>query len=361
MNLEKQAYLNEQQYLTALRTLVNSMHKDDRTGTGTQAIFGRIESEYTLGDRANKLIPLLSTKKVFYHAIIHELIWMLSGSSRLKYLKDNKVNIWDEWVLPGTEVFGGHLSISQRLALAKKRGLDIEGRTNDCVSTVVWLNDNNIPQAELLDGDLGPVYGKQWRFWEDVRIVPKDHCELELLDRGFKLVDSSPTNNILRREVDQIAEIEKALKNNPNSRRIILSGWNVARIDEMALPPCHTLAQWGVEIIEGRRTLSCKLYQRSADWLLGVPFNITFYSIMTHLLADIFYMEPGSLFHTVGDAHIYKNHAAAIEEQLSRTVIEDNVPLISFPKYESILDVTAEEVVLSGYKHHSAISAPVAV
>ena len=229
--------------------------RQDRTGTGTYSVFNANNIVHELIDpvTGKYWIPLLSSKYVHLPAIIHELIWMLSGSDRLEYLKENGVRIWDEWVLPGTEV----------------------------------KNE----KGELIGGSLGPVYGKQWRFFGEEKI-------------------------------DQVIEMENTLHNNPFSRRNIITAWNVSHIKQMALPPCHTLSQWYVREEEGQRYLDCRLYARSQDLFLGTPFNIAFYSIWTIVLAILHDMKPGRYIHVFGDAHIYANHIDQVKEYLS-----DNRPV----------------------------------
>lgn len=224
--------------------------RQDRTGTGTYSVFNanNIVHELVDPETGKYWIPLLSSKYVHLPAIIHELIWMLSGSDRLEYLKENNVRIWDEWVLPGTEV----------------------------------KNE----KGDLIGGSLGPVYGKQWRFWGE-------------------------------EQIDQVAKMENTLRNNPFSRRNIITAWNVSHIEQMALPPCHTLSQWYVREENGERYLDCKLYARSQDLFLGTPFNMAFYSIWTIALAILHGMKPGRYIHVFGDAHIYANHIDQVKEYLN--------------------------------------------
>lgn len=222
-----------QQYLDLLRhVLTHGTVKQDRTGTGTKSVFG-----YQMRFNLQEGFPLLTTKKLHTRSIIYELLWFLRGDTNVKYLHDNKVSIWDEWADP--------------------------------------------------QGDLGPIYGHQWRSWD---------C-----------ADG--------RHVDQIAKLIDDIQTNPDSRRLIVSSWNVGEIDQMALPPCHTLFQFYV----ADHRLSCQLYQRSADLFLGVPFNIASYALFTHMVAQVTGLQVGDFVHTFGDAHIYLNHIAQCELQLSRT------------------------------------------
>ena len=262
------------QYLDLLRHIrENGVYKSDRTGVGTQSVFG-YQMRFNLEDG----FPLLTTKKVHLRSIIHELLWFIAGDTNIKYLHDNKVSIWDEWA------------------------------------------DEN--------GDLGPVYGHQWRSWP----TP---------DGGH---------------IDQLKNVVESLKHNPDSRRHIISAWNVAEVDRMALPPCHTLFQFYVA--EGR--LSCQLYQRSADTFLGVPFNIASYALLTMMMAQVCGYKPGDFVHTFGDVHIYRNHFDQVAEQLGRT--PRPLPTMKInPDVKDIFDFKYEDFTLEGYDPWPAIKAPVAV
>jgi thymidylate synthase len=261
-------------YLDLMRhVLEHGTQKDDRTGTGTLSVFGW-QMRYNLAEG----FPLVTTKKCHLRSILHELLWFLQGDTNIKYLKENGVSIWDEWA------------------------------------------DEN--------GNLGPVYGHQWRNW------PKP-------DGGT---------------IDQISEVVKTLKTNPDSRRIIVSAWNVADLDKMALAPCHAFFQFYVA--DGK--LSCQLYQRSADIFLGVPFNIASYALLTLMMAQVTGLEPGDFVHTLGDAHLYLNHLDQTREQLSR----EPRPLPTMTLNPDVKDIFAfrfEDFTLSGYDPHPAIKAPVAV
>ena len=263
------------QYLDLLQDVMdNGEFKGDRTGTGTLSVFGR-QIRFDLSEG----FPLVTTKKTHLKSIIHELIWLLSGDTNIKYMKDNKVRIWDEWA------------------------------------------DEN--------GDLGPVYGKQWRSW------------------------STKGNNV---PVDQILEAIKTIRQNPDCRRIIVSAWNVADIDDMALPPCHLLFQFYVS--NGK--LSCQLYQRSADLFLGVPFNIASYALLTMMMAQVTGLEPGDFIHTFGDAHIYSNHMDQIKLQLSRE--PRKLPTMKInPLETNLFDFKYEDFTLEGYDPHPLIKGKVSV
>ena len=263
-----------QPYLELLQHILDHGDvKSDRTGTGTKSIFGW-QSRYDL----RQGFPLVTTKKLHLKSIIHELIWFIQGDTNIKYLQENGVRIWDEWA------------------------------------------DEN--------GDLGPVYGKQWRRWETAD----------------------------GREIDQIADVLAMLKTNPDSRRLLVSAWNPADVGKMALPPCHSLFQF---YVAGGR-LSCQLYQRSADVFLGVPFNIASYALLTHMVAHVSGLEVGDFVHTMGDAHLYLNHLDAAEEQLKRAPKPlPQLELINPP--DTLEDFTFDHINITGYDPHPHIAAAVSV
>ncbi|MEM9857626.1 MAG: thymidylate synthase [Bacteroidota bacterium] len=262
------------QYLDLMQDILdNGVKKEDRTGTGTLSVFGR-QMRFDL----QKNFPLLTTKKLHIRSIIHELLWFLSGDTNIKYLKENGVSIWDE-----------------------------------------WADDN---------GDLGPVYGHQWRSW--------------------------PTPN--GGKVDQIGQVIHQIRSNPNSRRHIVSAWNPAEVDKMALPPCHALFQFYVA--DGR--LSCQLYQRSADYFLGVPFNVASYSLLVHMFAQQCNLEPGEFIWTGGDTHLYTNHIDQAKLQLSRAPLAGPKLLIN-RKPASIFDYKYDDFEIVDYQAHPGIKAPIAV
>lgn len=263
-----------QQYHELMRhVLANGVKKEDRTGTGTTSVFG-YQMRYNLADG----FPLLTTKKLHTKSIIHELLWFLKGDTNIKYLKDNGVRIWDEWA-------------------------DAEG-------------------------NLGPVYGYQWRSW--------------------------PTPD--GKHIDQITQVIDMIKNNPDSRRLIVSAWNVADINNMKLPPCHAFFQFYV----ANGKLSCQLYQRSADIFLGVPFNIASYAILTMMVAQVCNLQLGDFVHTLGDAHIYSNHIEQANLQLTREF--RSLPTLKInPNVKSIFDFTITDFELENYDPHPHIKAEVAV
>ena len=253
--------------------LKEGVHKSDRTGTGTISTFG-----YQMRFDLSKGFPLVTTKKIHWHSVVYELLWFLKGDTNIAYLKENKVSIWDEWA------------------------------------------DKN--------GDLGPVYGKQWRSWET-------------RDGGV---------------IDQITWLINEIKRNPDSRRLIVSAWNVGDIPKMALAPCHCLFQFYVN--DGK--LSCQLYQRSADSFLGVPFNIASYALLTHLIAQACDLQVGEFIHSFGDLHIYTNHLEQVELQLSRT--PRALPTIELnPEIKNIFDFSFEDITLNNYEPYAGIKAKVAI
>ncbi|MFZ1528042.1 MAG: thymidylate synthase [Ferruginibacter sp.] len=273
-----------QQYLNLLQHIIDTgVDKADRTGTGTRSVFG-----YQMRFNLQEGFPMVTTKKTHLKSIIYELLWFLQGDTNIKYLKDHNVSIWDEW-------------------------------------------------ADA-DGNLGPVYGKQWRSWQGAGGV----------------------------ETDQVKEVIQQLKTNPDSRRMIISAWNVADLPKMKLMPCHCLFQFYTtppppsEGAGGRLKLSCQLYQRSADVFLGVPFNIASYALLTMMMAQVCDMEPGDFVHSFGDAHLYSNHFEQAQLQLSRTPFP--LPQMKInPAVKDIFDFKFEDFELVNYQSHPGIKAPVAV
>lgn len=268
-----------QQYLQLLQKILEAgADKNDRTGTGTRSLFG-----YQMRFNLEEGFPLLTTKKLHVKSIIYELLWFLKGDTNVRYLQEHGVRIWDEWA------------------------------------------DE--------DGNLGPVYGKQWRSWDGAN----------------------------GKTIDQVAELIDQLKTNPDSRRLIVSAWNVADLPEMKLMPCHCLFQfYTTPTAEGKRKLSCQLYQRSADVFLGVPFNIASYALLTMMIAQVCGMEFGDFVHSFGDVHLYKNHFEQAELQLSRSPLP--LPKMKLnPAINNIFDFSFEDFELQSYQSYPAIKAPVAV
>ncbi len=294
------------QYLDLLQKITTEgVVKGDRTGTGTKSIFGH-QMRFNLAEG----FPLLTTKKVFLKGIIYELLCFLNGDTNIKYLVERGVHIWDNDAL------------RHYRELCAKRGVTPLEKNEFLEAT---LNGEDSGVEGYAYGDLNHVYGHQWRSWG------KD-------DGGV---------------IDQIEEVVRTIKESPNSRRMIVSAWNVAEIEDMALPPCHVLFQFYVA--EGR--LSCMLYQRSADTFLGVPFNIASYALLTQMIAQVCGLEPGEFIHTLGDTHLYLNHFEQVEEQLSREPRE--LPRMKInPDVKSIFDFEYEDFKLEGYDPYPTISAP---
>jgi len=303
------------QYLDLLRDIKdNGAVKTDRTGTGAKSVFGR-QMRFDLAQG----FPAVTTKKLYLRGIIHELLWFLRGETNIKYLVDNDVHIWDEWPYR---------------AYLRKQGLPVPASSSDEWKAGVTEFIARVKADAAFaaaHGDLGPVYGSQWRRWP----TP---------DGGH---------------IDQIAQAVATIKTNPDSRRIIVSAWNVAEIEAMAkagLPPCHTLSQFYVA--DGK--LSCQLYQRSADTFLGVPFNIASYALLTMMMAQVTGLKLGDFVHTLGDTHLYLNHLEQVDEQLSRA--PRPLPTMRLnPAVKSIFDFKYEDFTLEGYDPYPAIKAPIAV
>lgn len=278
------------------RILSEGEVRTDRTGTGTRSIFGH-QSVYDLSQG----FPAVTTKRLFWRGVVEELLWILSGDTNAHTLAAKGVHIWDAWAREG--------------------------------------------------GELGPVYGKQWRSWQ----VPEMYVLVGGMHTGRPIYEP--------KTIDQIAWVINEIRTNPDSRRLIVSAWNVADLDKMALPPCHLLFQFYVrrgDYITGGARLDCQLYQRSGDAFLGVPFNIASYALLTHMIARVTGLKPGRFIHTLGDAHIYLNHLDQVREQLSREPF-DAPELELAGSLESVDGWTADQIKLVGYKHHAAIKGEVAV
>lgn len=289
--------MSEQNYLSLLKQILEEGEKkDDRTGTGTSSIFGA-QMRFDLA----KGFPLLTTKKVHFKSIIIELLWFLRGDTHVKYLQENGVSIWDE-----------------------------------------WATKEQCAHFNRLEGDLGPVYGHQWRNFGATRKQSQQ--------------DNQPVNGYHTDGFDQISWLIHEIKTNPNSRRLIVTGWNPHEANQVALPPCHTLFQFFVS--QGK--LSCQLYQRSADFFLGVPFNIASYALLTHMMAQVCNLQVGDFVWTGGDCHLYDNHRQQANLQLSRTPYD--LPKLRLnTAVEDLFTFDLSDIRIENYQHHAGIKAPVAV
>lgn len=410
--------------------------KGDRTGTGTLSTFGgELRFDLTQG------FPLVTTKRTHLKSIIHELLWFLKGETNIRYLKENGVNIWDSWIKPETAEYRDLTDEEIGKALCKKLGgthlsgiawldggldnppnpdnLEVVHDVINGEALVFWVKKEvyepfftpttrfpdvirhiasayGISCTKLIAGELGPVYGSQWRKWDDTRIVEEKEVQ-GYVDRGY--VNCGELNHggdwVVRREIDQIANLIEQLKTNPDSRRLIVTAWNPSYVDEQALPPCHSFFQFYTEELtfeeraalgkrEGflvgedpqggftnaglvldqigvpRRRLSCKLTQRSADVFLGVPFNIASYALLTMMVAQVTDMVVGEFIWSGGDVHLYSTHKEQVDLQLSRTPLE--LPKMKLnSEIKDIFDFTYSDFTLEGYEPCPPISAPVAV
>ncbi|MEK4024789.1 thymidylate synthase [Sporosarcina sp. FSL W7-1283] len=311
------------QYLNLCQHILETgTKKGDRTGTGTYSVFG-----YQMRFDLAKGFPLLTTKRTAFRLIVSELLWFLKGDTNIRTLIQDRNGIWDEWAFeryvesdaytgPDMTDFGHRVVEDEQFAKTYKAEL--------AAFKEKILTDEDFARKY---GDLGPVYGKQWRAWDT--------------DHGV---------------IDQLAQVIESIKTNPDSRRHIVTAWNPAEVDEMALPPCHLLFQFYVA--DGK--LSCQLYQRSADVFLGVPFNIASYALLIHLIAHECGLEVGEFVHTLGDAHIYQNHLTQVQEQLSREPRDLPKLNINYAG-RSIFDLNVEDITIEGYDPHPKITAPIAV
>ena len=308
----------DKEYLNLCKTILeDGVTKDDRTGVGTKSIFG-----YQMKFDLTKGFPLLTTKKINFNLVWSELLWFIKGDTNIKFLLQNKNNIWNEWAFkkwiesdeytgPDMTDFGHRVLEDSEFAEEYKKQMNIFKEN--------ILNDDNFSKKF---GDLGNVYGKQWRNFNGI---------------------------------DQLKNVIEQIKLNPSSRRLIVSAWNPSEVDTMALPPCHTMFQFYVS--DGK--LSCQLYQRSADVFLGVPFNIASYSLLTILIAKECGLEVGEFVHTLGDAHIYINHFEQVKEQMSRDAFK--LPSLRINEFDSIFNLEISDVELIDYQSHPFIKAPIAV
>lgn len=363
-------YLDGLQYI-----LDNGTYKTDRTGTGTISTFG---SQLRF-DLSNNQLPLVTTKELHLKSIIHELIWMISGDTNVRYLIANGVRIWNEWVKSTTAEYEKLDAASIKDAISKFpkyrilellaiKDLDPIDAKMD-MDEYLYIGLYNREPVRLIAGELGPVYGKNWRDIDDIREVVSHNDRLEL-PRGFSKADcttyidkdTGEEKVFCKRKIDQFEDLLDGLLHNPFSRRHILNAWHVPYLDEMALPPCHAFVQFYVNEnkLTGRKEISCQLYQRSADEFLGKPFNIAFYSIMTHAIANQLDMDAKEFIWTGGDCHIYSNHIEQVKLQLSRT--PKGMARIDFKeKGKSILEMTYDDIEITNYNPDPKIPAKVAV
>lgn len=403
------------QYLDLMHNVfLNGAVKEDRTGTGTKSLFGQ-QMRFDLSDGK---FPLVTTKKCHLKSIIHELLWFLQGDTNVRYLKENGVSIWDDWVLEGTGEYRD-LTIKERSELVSKQGEEALEKWVDHIRELrgdflegmaeltaeftekhhLFLDELEIPRRVLVAGELGPVYGSQWRKWEDVRIVSVAEVE-KYDDLGYEFVDTLGNTLmtgkvVVSRKIDQIANLIEQLKTNPDSRRLMVSAWNPAVVDEQALPPCHSLFQFytkeltfeerkAMALVKGfdigedpqggfvnanrildelnvpRRNLSCQLYQRSADIFLGVPFNIASYALLTMMVAQVTNMVPGEFIWTGGDCHLYSNHTEQAVLQLGRATLPLPTMKIN-PDVKDLFAFKFEDFELVDYQAHPHIAGKVAV
>ncbi|PIC96850.1 thymidylate synthase [Sporosarcina sp. P26b] len=311
------------QYLDLCQHILDTgTKKGDRTGTGTYSVFG-----YQMRFDLAQGFPLLTTKKTAFRLIVSELLWFIKGDTNIRTLIQERNGIWDEWAFeryvkseaytgPDMTDFGRRVLKDEEFAVTYK--VELASFKEKILADEEFAKEH---------GDLGPVYGKQWRAWDSESGV-----------------------------IDQLAQVIDSIKNNPDSRRHIVTAWNPAEVDEMALPPCHLLFQFYVA--DGK--LSCQLYQRSADVFLGVPFNIASYALLIHLIAHECGLEVGEFVHTLGDAHLYQNHIDQVHEQLSREPKELPTLHVNYDG-RSIFDLTTEDISIEGYDPHPRIKAPIAV
>ncbi|AYC29444.1 thymidylate synthase [Paenisporosarcina cavernae] len=311
------------QYRNLCETILSTgTTKEDRTGTGTISVFG-----YQMRFNLSKGFPLLTTKRIPFRLVVSELLWFLQGDTNVRTLIKQRNSIWNEWAfekwVKSEDYSGPDMNdFGRRAANDPEFALILEGKMNEFCQQII--DDDDFAATY---GDLGPVYGKQWRSWAGAK------GEI----------------------IDQLQNVIHSIKHNPNSRRHIVSAWNPSEVDEMALPPCHTMFQFYVA--DGK--LSCQLYQRSADVFLGVPFNIASYALLTHLIARECKLEVGEFIHTLGDAHLYLNHMDQVELQLSRS--EKTLPELKINSTKSLFELVTEDITVENYDPHPTIKAPIAV
>ncbi|WP_025730554.1 thymidylate synthase [Atopobacter phocae] len=326
--------MSEQSYLDlGQRILKEGVNRSDRTGVGTRSLFGA-QMRFDLSEG----FPLLTTKRVPFRLIVSELLWFIKGDTNIRYLLEHNNHIWDEW---GFERWVKSEEFEQIDTQFKEDTLNVglNNRLNNASFNDKYTYYMSMYREKILEdqhfakkfGELGPVYGKQWRHWRGV----DDEGQITIIDQLSQLIDG--------------------IKNNPHSRRHIISAWNPVEVNQMALPPCHTFVQFYVA--DGK--LSCQLYQRSGDFFLGVPFNIASYALLTHLIAKECQLEVGEFVHTIGDVHLYHNHFEQMEKQLSRSPY--TFPTLQLAEGKQLFEYEPEDIQLIDYQYHPGIKAPIAI
>lgn len=401
-------------YLDDLKFIKNyGVTKSDRTGTGTISTFGMFQ-RYSL---ANGQLPVVTSKRVHLKSVIHELIWMISGDTNIRYLKANGVRIWDEWIKPGTEEYGlmthkEMIAVLDKIPEYRFRELQVLGVDTNYHSMpqvfTVWKEIFNTVPQKLIAGDLGPVYGQQWRAVVDTKraVIGKEHFDTSKYEQlgAYVNLKTGESEGVWERTIDQLSNIIEILKTDPDSRRMLIDSWQVSDLDEMALTPCHhnfqfytaplslkeriALLQADTDVPRSdgdyydvvhcqsvdeeqvldtlerfkipKHRLSCMFFMRSNDMFLGNPFNIAFYGAMTHAMCNMLNMEPGELIYAGGDCHIYNNHIEQVNEQLTRDT--HALPTISFKtKGKDIRELEFDDFIIENYQHEAPIAAKVAI
>lgn len=376
------------------------VNKSDRTGTGTISTFGMFQ-RFSL---ANGQLPVVTSKRVHLKSVIHELIWMISGDTNIRYLKANGVRIWDEWVKPGTEeyVLMTHEEMiavldkvpEYRFRELKVLGYDTGYQTEE-QAIALWGELFNSAPVKLIAGDLGPIYGKQWRAVVDTKraVIGKEHFDTSKYEQigAYINLKTGESEGVWERTIDQLSNVIEILKNDPDSRRMVIDSWQVSDLDEMALTPCHHNFQFytaplslkeRIALLQAnpdappvdkervlntlerfkipKHHLSCLFFMRSNDMFLGNPFNITFYGILTHAMCNMLNMEPGELIYAGGDCHIYSNHTEQVNEQLTRDT--HPLPTIRFKtKGKDVRELEFDDFIIENYQHEAPIAAKVAI
>ena len=374
-------FKEEKAYLSIVNDIIeNGTKHQDRTGVGTRAVFGRM-MEFDLTD--NK-IPMLSTRKVPTRFMPIELVWFISGDTNIKFLLDNNVNIWNSWVIPETAKYDNDPQNFLK-ELEKQGVIKLDERYKDVFreldtslvnATVAAVTGKEVPTSRLLAGSIGDgAYGAQWRRWEDLRMIKSDNLkeEMELEKLGYRdihdeiypglVADTKPAYRIMQKKIDQLQAVIEQIQNNENSRRIIVSAWNVGRLDQMALPPCHTLFQFNVRRgDDGTKYLTCSLFCRSQDLLVGTLANVAQYAMLTHMIAQVTGCVAERLVWFGSNVHIYENQIEAALDHVQRLPLRNNVRVALNKEITNIDDFKPEDIKITGYDNYlSPIKYPVAV